>query len=143
MSRGPGCLQRSILHALSQEPGGRLPWRWLRERYPLAVRDKSFFRAIRSLRRTGRIVDFTIDRGPGPGPRGRARYIAIAPIYEVGGRLRFAFEEDRELVALADEAQRQVRTLAAARGIRLEPAGKVSLEGTSVDTYRRYLKVSD
>lgn len=143
MSRGPGYLQRRILEVLSEEPTGYLPWRRLKDRFPLQVRDKSFFRAIRTLRRIGRIADYTIDHGPGPGLSGRARYIAIVPVYEVGGRLRFAFEEDRELVALADEAQRQVRTLAAARGIRLEPADKGHLEGTSVDTYRRYLKVSD
>ena len=101
------------------------------------MRDKSFYRAIRSLRSMGRIDDYTVDRGPGPGLSGRARYIAIVPVYEVGGRLRFAREADRELAALADEAQRQVRTLAAARGVRLEPASKGPLEGTSVDAYRR------
>jgi hypothetical protein len=143
VSRGPGALQRRILEALAREPTGYLPWRWLKNRFPLQVRDKSFYRAIRSLRRMGRIDDYTVDRGPGPGPCGRARYIAIVPVYEAGGRLRFAYEADRELVALADEAQRQVRTLAAARGIRLEPAGKGPLEGTSVDAYRRYLELSD
>jgi hypothetical protein len=143
VSRGPGRLQLSILHVLSQEPGGRLPWRWLRERYPLAVRDKSFYRAIRSLRRMGRIHDYTVNRGPGPGLCGRARYIAIVPVYEIGGRLHFAYEEDRELVALAEAAQRQLKTLAAARGIRLEGSRMQRSEGTRVDTYRRSSKVSD
>jgi hypothetical protein len=143
VSRGPERLQLSILHELSQEPGGRLPWRWLRERYPCAVRDKSFFRAIRSLRRTGRILDYTVDRGPGPGLSGRARYIAIAPIYEAGGRLRFAYEEDRELVALAEAAQRQLKTLASARGIRLEVSRIQRSEGTGVDTYRPGRILSD
>ena len=121
MSRGPGALQRRILEVLAQEPTAYLPWRWLKNRFPLQVRDKSFYRAIRSLRRMGRIDDYTVDRGSCPGLGGRARYIAIAPIYEAGGRLHFAYEEDRELVALAEAAQRQVRTLALARGIRLEP----------------------
>jgi hypothetical protein len=143
VSRGPGALQRRILEVLSEEPTGYLPWRWLKNRFPLQVRDKSFYRAIRSLRRMGRIDDYTIDRGPGPGLSGRARYIAIVPVYEVGGRLRFAYEADRELVALAEAAQRQARTLAAARGVRLEPAGKGPLEATSVDAYRRYLTLSD
>jgi hypothetical protein len=120
MSRGCGRLQLSILHELAQEPGGRLPWRWLRERYPYEVRNKSFFRAIRALRRTGRIIDYKVDLLPGRG--GHGRYIAIAPVGFVGGRLHFAHEADRELVALAEAAQRQLKTLAAARGIRLEPS---------------------
>jgi hypothetical protein len=143
MSRGPGRLQRKILHELSQEPTGRLPWRWLRRRFPYEVRDKSFYRAIRSLRRTGRIIDYTVNRGPGPGLCGRARYVALVPVYEIGGRLRFALEADRELAVLAEVAQRQVRTLAAARGVRLEPPSKEPLKGTSVDTYRRYQTLSD
>jgi hypothetical protein len=143
MSRGPGALQRRILEVLAQEPTGYLPWRWLKNRFPLQVRDKSFYRAIRSLRRMGRIDDYTVDRGPGPGLCGRARYIALVPVYEVGGRLRFAYEADRELVALTEAAQRQVRTLAAARGVRLEPPSKEPLKGTSVDAYRRYQTLSD
>ena len=140
MSRGPGVLQRRILDELAQETSGNLPWRWLRQRFPHEVRDKSFYRAIRSLRRMGRIDDYTVDRGPGLGLCGRARYIAIIPVYQVGGRLRFALEADRELAALADEAQRQLKilkTLAVARGIRLEPSSKTPSKGTSVDTYRR------
>jgi DNA-binding Lrp family transcriptional regulator len=104
VSRGPGRLQRKILHELSQEPTGYLPWRWLRERYPYEVRDKTFYRAVRSLRRTGCILDYEVDLSPGLG--GRARYIAIVPIYEAGGRLHFAYEADRELAALAEAAQR-------------------------------------
>ena len=137
MSRGPGALQRRILEVLSQEPTGYLPWRWLKDRFPLQVRDKSFYRAIRSLRRMGRIDDYTVDRGPGPGLCGRARYIAIVPVYEVGGRLHFALEADRKLAALAEAEQRQLKILAAARGIRLTPTSKGPLKGTSVDTYRR------
>ena len=137
MSRGPGVLQRRILEVLSQEPTGYLPWRWLKNRFPLQVWDKSFYRAIRSLRRMGRIDDYTVDRGPGPGLCGRARYIGIVPVYEVGGRLRYALEADRELVALAEAAQRQLKTLARARGIPLEPSSKTPSKGTSVDTYRR------
>ena len=140
MSRGPGALQRRILEVLVREPAGYLPWRRLKERFPLQVRDHSFFRAVRSLRRMGRIHDYTVDRGPGPGLSGRARYIAIVPVYEVGGRLCFALEADRELAALAEEARRQLKsleTLAAARGIRLEQGSKPPLEGTSVDAYRQ------
>src|SRR3712207_3295258 len=107
MSRGPGRLQAKILDDLSREPGGRLPWRRLRERYPKEVGQKSFYRAIRALRRAGRILDYRADRGPGLG--GRCRYVAIVPFYEVGGRLHFAHEADRELAALADAAQRQLR----------------------------------
>ena len=143
MSRGPGALQRRILEVLAQEPTGYLPWRWLKERFPLQVRDKSFFRAIRSLRRVGRIDDYTLDRGPGPGLCGRTRYIAVVPVYEVGGRLRFAFEADREQAALAEEAQRQLKTLAAARGIRLEPVSKSPSKGCPVDAYRPGRKVCD
>jgi hypothetical protein len=137
MSRGPGRLQLSILRELAQEPTGYLPWRSLRERFPHEVRDKSFYRAIRSLRRMGRIDDYIVDRGPGPGLCGRARYIAILRVYEVGGRLRFTLEADRELVALADAAQRQVKTLATARGILHESSRMQRSKSTSVDTYRR------
>jgi hypothetical protein len=83
----------------------------------------------------GRIIDYQVDYGRDLG--GRWRYIALVPVYEVGGRLRFAYEADRELAALADEAQRQLRTVAAARGIRLEPSRLEHSEGTGVDTYRR------
>jgi hypothetical protein len=69
---------------------------------------------------------------------GHARYIAIVPVYEVGGRLRFAFEDDRELVALAEAAQHQLKIIASARGIRLEPSSIAPLKGTSVDTYWRH-----
>jgi len=143
VSRGPGALQRRILEVLAHEPTGYLPWRWLKNHFPLQVRDKSFFRAIRSLRRMGRIDDYTVDHGPGPGLCARARYIAIVPVYEVGGRPCLALEADRELCALAEEAQRQVKSLAAARGIRLAPAGKGPLEGTSVNAYPRHLEVTD
>jgi hypothetical protein len=119
MSRGCGRLQLSILHELSQEPPRYLPWRWLRERFPHQVRDKSFYRAIRGLRRRGRIIDYTVDLGPGPGRSGRARYIALVSVYEVGGRLRFTHEADRELAALADAALQQLKIIASARGIRL------------------------
>jgi hypothetical protein len=141
MSRGPGRLQLSILQELAQEPTGYLPWRWLTKGIPDQVRDKSFYRAVRSLRRMGRIIDYQVDRPPGMG--GYARYIAIVPVYEAGGRLHFAFEEDRELVALAEAAQRQVRTLASARGISLEPSGMQRSEATGVDTYRRSRNLSD
>ena len=135
MSRGPGRLQAKILEDLSREPGGRMPWRWLRQRYPNEVRQKSFYRAIRTLRRTGRIIDYKVERGLG----GRDRYIALVPVYEVGGRRRFAHEADRELAALAHAAQRQLRIVAAARGIRLEPLTDTEgpPEGTLVDAYRR------
>ena len=135
MSRGAGRLQLSILQELAQEPTGYLPWLWLRQRFPDQVRDKSFYRAIRSLRRMGRIIDYEVDRPPGMG--GHARYIAIVPVYEVGGRLRFAYKEDRELVALAEATQRQLKIIASARGIRLEPSSKLPLTATSVDTYLR------
>ncbi len=111
MSRGPGALQRRILEVLSEEPTGYLPWRWLKDRFPLQVRDKSFYRAVRSLRLMGRIDDYTVDRGPGPG--------------------------------LAEAAQRQLKTLASARGIRLEVSKIQRSEGTGVDTYRPGRKVTD
>jgi hypothetical protein len=99
VSRGPGKLQRSILHELSQQPSGSLLWRSLRQRYPREVRNKSFYRAVRSLRRMGRILDY--------------------------------------------EAQRQLRAVAAARGIPLEPSRLGPLKGTSLDTYQRGRAVSD
>jgi hypothetical protein len=141
MSRGPGSLQKQILAELSQEPGGRLPWYWLRQRFPHQVRQKSFYRALRSLRRMGRIVDYEVDYGPGLG--GRWRYIAIVPVYEVSGRIHFAYEADRELAALVTRLRRQLRTVASARGIRLKPSSIEPMNGTRVDAYRRKSAISD
>lgn len=55
MSRGPGALQRDILAVVSGTPGGQIRWETLKRRFPVEVRHKTFYRAVRSLRRMRRL----------------------------------------------------------------------------------------
>ena len=126
MSGRVGGLGQRILRELSRAPGGRLRWQDLKRRFPIEVAQRSFYRSVRSLRRTGRIVDYEEDHGPG---RGVCRYIVLSPVYEAGGRLRFAHEADRELVGLVVEAHRQLAMVAAARGVRLRPRSRPPRSG--------------
>jgi hypothetical protein len=57
MSRGLGALQRRIISELARQPTKRLPWDELKRRYPEEVRQRTFFRAVRSLRRRGLVYD--------------------------------------------------------------------------------------
>jgi len=112
MSRGPGRLGREILRELHETPGRRLAWGELKRRFPAAVRNKSFYRAVRSLRRAGRILDAEI---------GSERQIGLAPVYESGGRPRLAYTEDRQLAALVGEAHRLLAVVSRAYGVPVPP----------------------
>ena len=57
MSRGLGALQRRIKGELARQPTKRLPWDELKRRFPEEVRQRTFFRAIRGLRRRGLVHD--------------------------------------------------------------------------------------
>jgi hypothetical protein len=96
VSRGPGELQRRIIHELALEPGARLPWRELRSRFPRQVEDKSFFRAVRSLRKRGLVFDHYA---------GERRYVALTVL------------GDSELRDLCDAAHAQLAAVARARGV--------------------------
>jgi hypothetical protein len=141
VSRGPGHLQNSILHELHQAPGGRLRWRILKKQFPHEVRQKSFYRSIRSLVRMGRITCYEAEYGYGLD--GRVRYIALCAVYKVGRHHYFAYQADRQVAALADEAHRQLKAIAAARGFLPEPSHKDASDEVSVDTYRQGTILSD
>jgi hypothetical protein len=57
MSRGLGALQRRIIGELARQPTKRLPWVDLKRRFPQEVEQRTFFRAVRSLRRRGLVYD--------------------------------------------------------------------------------------
>src|SRR5215212_9780831 len=103
MSRGPGALGQRILRELSEAPGHVLPWEELKERFPLQVANKSYYRALRGLQRMGHI--HVVDE---PHSSGATRHVFL-----VG----FADEADRELLALARAAYRQLAVVARARGV--------------------------
>jgi hypothetical protein len=57
MSRGLGTLQRRIIGELAKQRTKRLPWDEIKRRFPQEVELKTFFRAVRSLRRRGLVYD--------------------------------------------------------------------------------------
>jgi hypothetical protein len=117
MSKGPGTVQREILVEL-QAAHGSLPWEELRRRFPRQAEDHSLHRAVRSLKRMGYIQERKL--------RGR-RWIALcAP--------GFWSEAELELLRLVNTTHRMLRTLAAARGVKL-PA--IEPLAAHLDTYRQ------
>jgi hypothetical protein len=57
VGRGPGVLQQRIISELARQPTKRLPWDELKRRFPQEVEQRTFFRAVRSLRRRGLVYD--------------------------------------------------------------------------------------
>jgi hypothetical protein len=57
VSRGLGALQRKIIGELARQTTKRLPWDELIRRFPREVELKTFFRAVRALRRQGLVYD--------------------------------------------------------------------------------------
>jgi hypothetical protein len=57
VGRGPGVLQQQIISELARQRTKRLRWDELKRRFPKEVEQRSFFRAIRGLRRRGLVVD--------------------------------------------------------------------------------------
>jgi hypothetical protein len=125
MSRGPGTLGRRILAELEAAPGGRLQWRFLKQRFPRQVEDKGFYASIRSLKRLGRILDHG---------EGDTRYIYLAPVYHAGGRAHLAFEEDRTFAELCDEVDALLASVYKARAVP-PPAPPESASATLVEAY--------
>src|SRR5215218_4113866 len=93
MSRGPGALGRRIIRELDEAADHIMEWEELKNRFPLQVADKSFYRTIHSLERMGLIS--VIDEHRGSGPR---RHV---------GLVAFAGGTDRELSALVTAAYQQ------------------------------------
>ena len=123
MSRGPGALQQRILAEL-RGANGFLLWSELKQRFPRQANDHSLFRAVRSLKRMNHVCEFQL--------RGR-RWIAATTT-------DFENEADRELLRLANAVHYQLRTIAAARGVKL-PA--IESPAQTVDAYKRTGKVSE
>lgn len=107
MSRGAGALQRDILEVLSNEPANRMWWRKLKHRFPVEVRHKTFYRAVRSLVRMGRVRWY--DGGSG------FLYLEKLPYYRVGDTIAIADEELRELLRAASRQTRRAWLEEAAR----------------------------
>jgi hypothetical protein len=57
VGKGPGVLQQRIISELARQPTKRLPWDELKRRFPQEVEQRTFFRAVRSLRRRGLVYD--------------------------------------------------------------------------------------
>jgi hypothetical protein len=57
VGRGPGVLQQRIISELARQRTKRLPWDELKRRFPQEVEQRTFFRAVRSLRRRGLVYD--------------------------------------------------------------------------------------
>jgi hypothetical protein len=57
VGRGPGGLQRRIISELARQPTKRLPWDGLKRLFPEEVRQRTFYRAVRGLRRRGLVYD--------------------------------------------------------------------------------------
>ena len=107
MSRGPGALQREILEVLAGEPGNRMWWRRLKERFPVEVEHKTFYRAVRSLLRMGRVHMY--DGGSG------FIYIEKLAYCRVGDTVAIADEELREILRSASRQDRRAWLAEAAR----------------------------
>ncbi len=102
MSRGPGRLGRAIIAEI-ERAGGLASAERLRERFPREAADKSFFRAVRSLERTG-VVEVVDDPGSVLGNR-----VLV---------LNFGFSDgDKELIRQTEELRRWVAWLARERGL--------------------------
>jgi pyruvate-formate lyase-activating enzyme len=120
MSRGPGSLQRAIVDLLYEARLGRLSWEDLKRPFPFEVADKSFYRAIRALKKNRMIVDSEIHG---------ERYIALPP-----GKTK----EDEELRALAEWAVNSVAVLAKARGFPPHAVEKIRA-GADPDEFRHLI----
>lgn len=104
MSRGPGTLQRDVLDVLRGERG-LVTWNDLKERLPLHVRDHSLHRAVRSLKKMGRVREVKVN-----GRRWIVSRASPGPS-----------KADRELLDLSSVAHAQLRAVAKARGVPVPP----------------------
>jgi hypothetical protein len=120
MSREPGTIQRAILNLLYEARGGYISWDDLKRPFPFEVFDKSFYRAVRALKKKGEIEDLEI---------GGNRYIALPP-----GRSK----EDRELLAMSRQLMNNLAALARSRGLP-EKAVQEILAGADVDDYKHHI----
>jgi DNA-binding transcriptional ArsR family regulator len=107
MGRGLGTLQRRIIRELARQPTKRLVWGELKRCFPEEVRQRTYYRALRSLRSRGLVYG---ERG------GTHHWLALS----VRGDGEF-LKQYRASIALLEAAAR-------ARGVRVPPiAGLVPL----------------
>lgn len=100
MGKGPGVLQQRIISELARQRTKRLRWDALKRQFPKEVEQRSFFRAVRSLRRRGLVYD---ERG------GVHHWLALTVL----GDDQF-LEQCRETIGLLEAAAR-------ARGVPAPP----------------------
>jgi hypothetical protein len=100
MSGGPGALQRKIINELARQPTKRLPWEDLKTRYAEEVKQRTFYRAVRSLRRRGLVYD---ERG------GTRHWLELTVL------------GDHEFLDSYRESIRMLKAAARARGVPVPP----------------------
>ncbi len=100
MSRGLGSLQRRITGELAKQRTKRLPWDELKRRFAEEVEQRKFFRAVRSLRRRGLVVD---ERG------GTCHWLALTVL------------GDDEFLDLCSAVDALLEAAARARGVPVPP----------------------
>lgn len=118
MSRGPGSFQKDILDKVRRN-GGLITWRDLKESFPLRVENRSLHRAVRALKRRGRLREVTVEG---------KRWFAYCSSQRMS-------RADRELLQLCNAAAWQLRMVAKARGVAVpEEASELD---AAVDAYHR------
>lgn len=118
MSRGPGSFQKGILDRI-QRNRGVIAWAELKDSFPLRVGNRSLHRAVRALKRMGRLREITVDG---------KRWFAYCPSKSMS-------RADRELLQLCNAAAWQLRMAAKARGFAVpEEANQLD---AFVDAYHR------
>lgn len=125
MSRGLGAVQRLVLAEL-RGAGGLLRWDALKEGYPLLVEDHSLHRAVRSLKKRGRIREVTV---------GGKRWLAFCAPASGWSK------SDRQLLELGQQVHYGLRVIARARGVPVPPESDAL--GASLDAYRRQIVRGD
>jgi hypothetical protein len=99
VSRGPGALQRAVLEVLDEEPGKRMWWPKIKQRFPVEVRSKNFYRAVRSLRRMGRVRLYD---------DGCLIYLGKERYYPRGGKTAVSEEDLAELLRSLPRRERDI-----------------------------------
>jgi hypothetical protein len=100
MGKGLGTLQRRITGELARQPTKRLPWDELKDRFPQEIEQRTFFRAVRSLRRRGLVYD---ERG------GTRHWLELTVL------------GDHEFLDSYRESIRMLKAAARARGVPVPP----------------------
>lgn len=92
MSKGPRHLGNTILQVLAAEPGARMPMRELSSRFPLHLKDKTFYRSLRSLEKGGYVY---VEGG------GRSKIVGLVERPEYAEEMKLAREALAMVATLA------------------------------------------